>query len=72
MTEEKPRPSLDEALAKVRLVAGAQGSMGWMVRGDLAKARETLEKLSAEQLREVSAAAAALSSLADEVAGGKS
>lgn len=50
----------------------AQGAMGWVYRGDLEKARQVLQKLPADKLAEVSAAAAALSSLADEVAAAKS
>lgn len=50
----------------------AQGAMGWAYRGDLEKARQVLQKLPADKLAEVSAAAAALSSLADEVAAAKS
>jgi hypothetical protein len=50
----------------------AQGAMGWVYRGDLEKARAVLEKLPADKLAELSMAAAALSSLADEVAAAKS
>jgi hypothetical protein len=46
----------------------AQGAFGWMMRGDIAKARATLAKLPADKLREASDAAAALSPLADDVA----
>lgn len=79
MTEEKPRPSRADFVAKFKTsvehaghILGAQAAMGWMFRGDLAKARGALEKLTPEKLAEVSAAAAALSSLADEVAAGRS
>ncbi|MBF6416940.1 hypothetical protein [Nocardia cyriacigeorgica] len=47
-----------------------QAAMGWVMRGDLAKACESLQRLPADKLLEVSAAAAALSSLADELATG--
>lgn len=50
----------------------AQAAMGWIYRGDLAAARRSLRKLPPEKLAEVSTAAAALSSLADEVAAAKS
>jgi hypothetical protein len=46
----------------------AQGAFGWMMRGDIAKARATLAKLPADKLREASDAAAALSPLAEDVA----
>lgn len=52
------------------VAATAQGAFGWMMRGDLDKARATLSRLPSERLVEVSVAAAALSALADEVAGG--
>ena len=48
----------------------AQGAFGWLVRGDLDRARRELGKLPVEKLTAVSLAAAALSSLADEVAAG--
>jgi hypothetical protein len=50
----------------------SQSAMGWVYRGDLEKARAVLEKLPADKLAELSTAAAALSSLADEVAAAKS
>lgn len=46
----------------------ASNALGSMLRGDLCKARETLAKLPVDQLQAVSVAAAALASLADEVA----
>ena len=49
-----------------------QAAIGWVFKGDLAKAREVLAKLPPDKLVEVSMAAAALSSLADEVAAEKS
>jgi len=54
-------------------VLTAQAAMGWVMRGDLDAARNTLRGLPPEMLHEVSAAAAALTSLADEVlaAGGR-
>lgn len=54
-------------LAHVRHVLVAQAAMGWMVRGDLTRARRELAKLPAEALREVAVASAALSTLADEL-----
>ncbi|MCM6775001.1 hypothetical protein NDR87_26510 [Nocardia sp. CDC159] len=75
MDDPTPGERLDAALQRLResatAAAGtmtAQGAFGWMMRGDLAKARATLVKLSPDKLTEVSAAAAALSALADEVA----
>lgn len=50
----------------------AQSAMGWAYRGNLAEARRVLEKLPVDKLTELSAAAAALSSLADEVAAARS
>ncbi len=78
MTDEQtPGEKLDAALAKFKqaaaeagVTATAQGAFGWMVRGDSAKARETLGGLPVARLAEVSAAAAALSSLAAELAAG--
>jgi len=71
--------AMGEAAEKIREgmehtghILTAQGAMGWVYRGDLEKARTMLEKLPADKLAEVSAAAAALSSLADEVAAAKS
>lgn len=75
MTEPNP---LSDALAKA--VAGmkhagdiltTQAAIAWVYKGDLVKAREVLAKLPADKLVEVSMAAAALSSLADEVAAEK-
>lgn len=45
----------------------AQEAMGWIVRGDLHRARRALKRLPVEQLAAVSVAAAALTSLADEL-----
>ncbi|MCW2880233.1 MAG: hypothetical protein JWQ95_4333 [Sphaerisporangium sp.] len=44
-----------------------QAAMGWAMRGDLDAARNALRGLPPDKLREVSAATAALTSLADEV-----
>jgi hypothetical protein len=52
-------------------IMAAQGAMGWMMRGEWAKARVALSDLPDERLREVSVTAAALSSLADEMAAGR-
>lgn len=59
---------LPKALEKMGHIAAAQGAMGWMVQGEMEKAREALAGLPVEQLQAVSVAAAALASLADEVA----
>ncbi|WP_280332050.1 hypothetical protein [Nocardia wallacei] len=65
----KAMEQVGDAVQRLTLVACAQGAMGWLMRSDLEQARATLLRLqTTEQLREVSAAAAALSSLADEVA----
>ncbi|MEV8439134.1 hypothetical protein AB0425_17305 [Actinosynnema sp. NPDC051121] len=79
MTEEEPRPSLADAVNKLKAglehtghILAVQGAMGWAYKGNLEQARRVLDKLPVEKLHEVSAAAALLSSLADEVAGGKS
>ncbi|MEV5391907.1 hypothetical protein [Nocardia farcinica] len=77
MTDEPtPGEKLDAALARLKATAAAasttltaQGAFGWMMRGDLEQARAALTKLPTDKLVEVSAAAAALSALADEVAG---
>ncbi len=57
-----------KAMEQAGHVFAAQGAFGWMFRGDLEQARKTLEGLPADKLQEVSMAAAALASLADEVA----
>lgn len=57
-----------KAMEKTGHILTAQGAMGWMVQGELEKAREALAGLPVEQLQAVSVAAAALASLADEVA----
>lgn len=59
---------LGKAIESVGHVIAAQGALGYMLNGDLANARETLANLPADQLQSVSVAAAALSSLADEIA----
>lgn len=55
-----------EALAHVGHIARAQGAMGWLYRGDIEAAGKTLDGLPADVLHQVSAAAQALSTLADE------
>ncbi|WP_280505816.1 hypothetical protein [Nocardia farcinica] len=60
--------NFQSAMTRLGQTATAQGAFGWMVRGDLEKAREALRKLPPDKLLEVSAAASALSALADEVA----
>lgn len=57
-----------KAMEQTGYILTAQGALGWMMRSDMEKARETLAGLPAEQLQAVSVAAAALASLADEVA----
>lgn len=76
MTDEQtPAERITAAMEKLKTAAEnaghtftVQGAMGWMWRGDLEQARTALRKLPPERLHEVSAAAAALSALADEVA----
>lgn len=58
---------MNAAFAQVGNVLRAQGAFGWMYRGDLEQARETLDTLPADVLRQVSAAASVLSTLADEL-----
>jgi hypothetical protein len=55
-----------EALAHVGHIARAQGAMGWLYRGDLDQAARALDGLPPDVLRQVSTAAQALSTLADE------
>lgn len=57
-----------ESLARAGQTWRVQGAMGHMLHGDLAQAREALRGLPPERLAEVATAAAALSSLADEIA----
>lgn len=68
---ERASRQLGEALGQVQRTFAAQGAMGWAYRGDLDQARATLAAMSPEQLRELSAAAAALASLADEELAGR-
>lgn len=56
-----------KALQQAGHVLAAQAAMGWVMRGDLDAARNALRGLPPETLHEVSAAAAALTSFADEV-----
>lgn len=59
---------IQEAAAVAGVTLTVQGAMGWMWRGDIEQARTTLRRLPRERLLEVSAAASALSALADEIA----
>lgn len=63
---------LAKAMEQTGYILTAQGAMGWLYRGDLEKARETLANLPAEQLQAVSVTASALASLADEIAASRS
>lgn len=63
---EEGMAAFGKGLAQIQRVGQATGAMGWVYRGDLDGARAALAKMDPEQLREVSAAAAALASLADE------
>ena len=62
---------LSESLARAGHILAAQGAMGWMYRGNVDQARAALKGMSPEQLHELSAAAAALASLADEELSGR-
>ena len=74
----EPKPTFSEALASLgstlehlgHTLAG-QGAFGWMYRGRIDDARRALERLPAGALQQVSVAAAALSTLADEIAAGR-
>ncbi|MRH86022.1 hypothetical protein GFY24_00830 [Nocardia sp. SYP-A9097] len=73
--EDSTRSRMDAILQQftdAAAIAGhtltVQAAMGWMWRGDLDHARTSLRALPADKLRELSAAAAALSALADEIA----
>jgi hypothetical protein len=60
---------LKEASANAGVILAVQGAMGWMFKGDMEQARAALvRRVPRERLAEVSMAAAALSSLADEIA----
>ncbi|OPG13651.1 hypothetical protein [Microbispora sp. GKU 823] len=56
-----------EGFALVQRTMQASGAMGLAYRGDLDQLRAALAELPAEQVREISAAAALLASTADEV-----
>ncbi len=63
--------AIEKLAEQVKPVFAAQGAVGFAIRGELGQARMELDDLSADQLRTVSAAAAAVSSLAEELAAGK-
>ena len=74
MSSDDPFKEIKDAFGKLGEIiqdAGhhlsVQAAMGWAMRGDLDNARNALRGLPPDTLREVSAAAAALTSLADEV-----
>ncbi|MEU9887951.1 hypothetical protein [Sphaerisporangium sp. NPDC051011] len=58
---------LGEGLKQTGRILSAQGAMGWAFRGDLDQLSAVLAVLPAEQVREISAAAALLTSAADDV-----
>jgi len=64
---EKIGQNVSRSLEDASRIAAAQGAMGWMMRGDLEKARAVLSALSGDRLSEISATAAALAALADEM-----
>ncbi|WP_280499363.1 hypothetical protein [Nocardia cyriacigeorgica] len=63
--------ALQATAMQLTMVLRAQSAMGWMMRGHLAEAHTVLQVLPADKLLELSAAAEALSSLADELAVGR-
>lgn len=65
---EAAMKDLHTAATAAGVTLKVQGAMGWMWRGDIEQARTALRRLPHERLLEVSAAAAALSALADEIA----
>ncbi|MFF3671703.1 hypothetical protein [Microtetraspora malaysiensis] len=64
---EQPPPFGSPEWAQTMNNAFAQSAMGWAFRRDIERLRAALWQLLAEQLREISAAAALLSSTVDEV-----
>jgi transcriptional regulator with XRE-family HTH domain len=58
--------AINVALEQSRRTMAAQGAMGWAYRGDLDQLQHALAAMGAEQLRELSAAATLLASVADE------
>lgn len=62
---------LGHGLEHVGHTLTAQAAFGWMYRGRLDDAREVLARLPTGALQQVSVAAAALSTLADELAAGR-
>lgn len=63
----KAGQELGKAFGQMQAVLAAQGAMGWAYRGDLERLRVALEALPVGQVREISAAAALLTSTADDV-----
>jgi hypothetical protein len=61
---------LGETLAEVGINLKAQAALGWILRGDLEKAREALADFPPARFHALSASAAALSGLADELMAG--
>jgi transcriptional regulator with XRE-family HTH domain len=58
--------SLQKNIVQAGHILAAQGAMGWAYRGDLDQLQHALAAMGAEQLRELSAAATLLASVADE------
>ncbi|MFI7449562.1 helix-turn-helix domain-containing protein [Nonomuraea sp. NPDC049714] len=58
--------SLQHNITRAGHILAAQGAMGWAYRGDLDQLQHALAAMGAEQLRELSAAATLLASVADE------
>nr|WP_062336160.1 hypothetical protein [Herbidospora sakaeratensis] len=65
--EPEPLKGISESLARLSHVLEAQAAMNWAYRGNLERLQITLARMTPEQLRELSTAAAMLSSAADDV-----
>ncbi|GAA3251536.1 hypothetical protein [Nonomuraea helvata] len=63
--------NLKQGLDHVGDILRAQTAMGWAFRGDLVATRAALAGASAEQLRELSAAASVLAAVADDALAGE-
>lgn len=57
---------LHDTIRHANGILAGQAALGWAYRGDLERAGGALAKMDPDQLRELSAAAALLASLADE------
>ncbi|WP_062441523.1 hypothetical protein [Herbidospora daliensis] len=72
MTEEQEPPrGISDNVARLSNILEAQAAMNWAYRGNLPRLQTALARMTPEQLRELSSAAAMLSSTADRVLGEK-